>query len=294
MADSEWLAVLARFDLVRASLIPPQELRELRRVSCYRRNLNAMRASELNRLHKLLDDAGIKLGAVVSDINGVSAREMIEGQSIDTLLQHARGVLKRKSETLAASLERDLSARHLFVLKHIHADVGALQQGLAEIDECLLPAMQPYAWAHALLKTIPGIDEIAAALILTEIGADMARFGSPTRLASWAALCPGNNESAGERKSGRTRRGNNVIRFILCECANAARHTKSTLAAKYRSLTVCKSHKMVGDNYPGAKHLAPPDHRGRPDHLPVGGRPASVCRHAAEPASASASYAARA
>jgi len=249
MADSEWLAVLARFGLVRASFIPPQDLRELRLVSRYRRKLNAMRASELNRLHKFLDDAGIKLGAVVSDINGVSAREMvqglIEGQAIDTLLGHARGVLKRKNEALAASLEGDLSARHLFVLKHIHAHLGALQRELAEIDEYLLQAMQPYAWAHALLQTIPGIDEIAAALILIEIGEDMARFGSPERLASWAALCPGNNESAGKRKSGRTRHGNNVIRYILCECANAARMTKSTLAAKYRSLMVRKSHKKA-------------------------------------------------
>jgi len=154
-------------------------------------------------------------------------------------------VLKRKNEALAASLEGDLSARHLFVLKHIHAHLGALQQELAEIDEYLLQAMQPYAWAHALLQTIPGIDEIAAALILIEIGDDMARFGSPERLASWAALCPGNNESAGKRKSGRTRHGNNVIRYILCECANAARMTKSTLAAKYRSLMVRKSHKKA-------------------------------------------------
>jgi transposase len=249
MSDSEWLAVLARFGLVRASFIPPQDLRELRLVSRYRRKLNAMRASELNRLHKILDDAGIKLGAVVSDINGVSAREMItgliEGQAVDTLPDRARGVLKRKSEELAASLEGDLSARHLFVLKHIHAHIGALQQELAEIDAYLLQAMQPYAWAHALLQTIPGIDEIAGALILIEIGDDMARFGSPERLASWAALCPGNNESAGKRKSGRTRHGNNVIRYILCECANAARMTKSTLAAKYRSLMVRKSHKKA-------------------------------------------------
>ena len=249
ISDSEWLAVLARFELVRASFIPPQDLRELRLVSRYRRKLNGMRASELNRLHKVLDDAGIKLGAVVSDINGVSAREMvnglIQGESVQTLVDHARGVLRRKNEALAASLEGDLSARHLFVLKHIHAHLGALDQELAQIDAYLLDAMQPYAWAHALLQTIPGIDEIAATLILIEIGDDMTRFNSPERLASWAALCPGNNESAGKRKSGRTRHGNNVIRFILCECANAARMTKSTLAAKYRSLMVRKSHKKA-------------------------------------------------
>ena len=249
MADSEWLAVLARFGLVRASFIPPKDLRELRLVSRYRRKLSAMCASEINRLHKILDDGGIKLGGVVSDINGVSARAMvsalIEGKSIGHMLGLARGKLKQRMEDLGASLEGDLSARHLFVLGHIHAHIETLQRELADIDRYLLAAMQPYAWAHQLLQTIPGIDEIAAALILIEIGDDMGRFGCAERLACWAALSPGNNESAGKRKSGRTRHGNAVIRFILCECANAARMTKSTLASKYRSLMVRKSHKKA-------------------------------------------------
>jgi transposase len=249
MADSEWLAVLARFGLVRASFIPPKDLRELRLVSRYRRKLSAMCASEINRLHKILDDGGIKLGGVVSDINGVSARAMvsalIEGKPIEHMLGLARGKLQQRREDLRAALEGDLSARHLFVLGHIHAHIETLQRELADIDRYLLAAMQPYAWAHQLLQTIPGIDEIAAALILIEIGDNMGRFGCAERLASWAALSPGNNESAGKRKSGRTRHGNSVIRFVLCECANAARMTKSTLASKYRSLMVRKSHKKA-------------------------------------------------
>lgn len=249
MADSEWLSVLARFGLVRGSFIPPQDLRELRLVSRYRRKLSGMLSSELNRLHKVLDDAGIKLGAVVADIDGVSARAMvkglIEGQPPAALLAHARGALKRKTETLAASLDGELSARHLFVLRQLHAHIEALECKLAEIDAYLIDAMKPYAWAHELLQTIPGIDRIAAALIIVEVGEDMARFGSPERLASWAALSPGNNESAGKRKSGRTRHGNSIIRFILCECANAARMTKSSLAAKYKSLMVRKTHKKA-------------------------------------------------
>ena len=249
MADSEWLAVLARFGLVRPSFIPPKDLRELRLVSRYRRKLVAMCASEINRLHKILDDGGIKLGGVVSDINGVSARAMvsalIEQKPIEHMLGLARGKLKQKRDDLSASLEGDLSARHLFVLGHIHAHIETLQREIAEIDRYMLTAMQPYALAHQLLQTIPGIDRIAAALILIEIGDDMARFGSPERLACWAALSPGNNESAGKRKSGRTGHGNSVIRFILCECANAARSTKSTLASKYKSLMVRKSHKKA-------------------------------------------------
>jgi transposase len=246
-ADSEWLAVLARFGLVKSSFIPPKDLRELRLVSRYRRKLNAMRASELNRLHKILDDGGIKLGGVVSDIDGVSARAMvtalIAGQSIEQMLGLARGKLKQRREELGASLDGDLSARHLFVLGHIEAHIETLQREIAEIDSYMLAALQPYAWAHELLQTIPGIDEIAAALILIEIGDDMTRFGRAQSLACWAALSPGNNESAGKRKSGRTAHSNSVIRSILCECANAARMTRSTMAAKYRSLMVRKSHK---------------------------------------------------
>jgi transposase len=249
MADSEWLAVLGRFGLVRASFIPPKDLRELRLVSRYRRKLSAMCASEINRLHKVLDDGGIKLGGVVSDINGVSARAMVEAlieqQPMEHMLGLAKGKLKQKREDLCASLEGDLSARHLFVLGHIHAHIETLQKEIADIDRYMLQAMQPYAWAHELLQTIPGIDQIAAALILIEVGDDMGRFGCAKRLASWAALSPGNNESAGKRKSGRTRHGNSIIRFILCECANAARMTKSTLASKYRSLMVRKSHKKA-------------------------------------------------
>lgn len=249
MSDSQWLAVLARFGLVRASFVPPQDLRELRLLSRYRRKLSAMHASEINRLHKVLDDGGIKLGGVVSDINGVSARAMvaglIEGRTVDQLLDMARGALKLKREELQAALDADLSARHLFVLRHLHDHIQTLQRELAELDAYILDAMKPYQWAHRLLQTIPGIDQIASALILIEIGDDMSRFGSPDRLAAWAALCPGNNESAGKRRSGRTAKGSAIIRYLLCECANAARVTKSSLAAKYKALMVRKTHKKA-------------------------------------------------
>lgn len=246
MSDSQWLAVLARFGLVRGSFIPPQDLRELRLLSRYRRKLNTMHASELNRLHKILDDGGIKLGGVVSDINGISATEMvaglIEGKPIDALLDMARGRLKLKREDLQAALDGDLTARHMFMLSHLRAHIDILEHEIAELDAYLLGAMAPYQWAHRLLQTIPGIDQIASALILIEVGDDMTRFGCPERLAAWAALCPGNNESAGKRKIGKTRKGNAIIRYILCECANAARMTKSSLAAKYKSLMVRKTH----------------------------------------------------
>jgi transposase len=247
MGDSEWLAVLARFGLVRGSFIPPKDLRELRLILRYRRKVSQMLASETNRMHKVFDDGGVKLGAVVSDINGVSARAMvaglIEGKPLGEMLAMARGSLKNKRDDLAASLDGDLSPRHLFVLRQVHEHVIHFEQELARIDAELIEAMGPYRWAWALLQTISGIDAIASAMILIEIGDDMSRFGDADRLASWAALCPGNNESAGKRKTGKTRMGNAIIRYILCECANAARMTKSSLASKYRNLKVRKSHK---------------------------------------------------
>ncbi|MGF6960952.1 transposase [Paraburkholderia youngii] len=247
MNDSQWLAVLARFGLVRASFIPPQDLRELRLVFRYRRKLSAMRASEINRLHKILDDGGIKLRGVVSDINGLSARAMvtglIEGKSIPALLDMARGWLKVRREDLQAALDGDPSARHRFILEHIHWHIEILERSLAQIDAYILAAMAPYQWAHRLLQTIPGIDQIVSALILIEIGDDMTRFGNADRIAAWAALCPANNESVGKRKSGRIGKGGSVIRYIMCECANSAWKTKSSLASKYKSLMVRKTHK---------------------------------------------------
>ena len=130
-------------------------------------------------------------------------RSLLQGTPALQLVELAHGKLQQKREDLLASLQGDLSARHLFVLGHIHAHIETLHAELAQLDRYLLDAMQPVAWAHCLLQTIPGIDQIGAALILIEIGDDVSRFGCAERLASWAGLCPGNNESAGKRKSGR-------------------------------------------------------------------------------------------
>jgi transposase len=249
VADSEWLASLARFGLVRASFIPPTDLRELRLVSRYRRKLAGMLAAEKNRLHKLLDDAGIKLGAVVSDIDGVSARKMVEGliagQPPEHLAVLGLGQLKHKREALEAAMQGELSSRHRLVLDTALAHLCYLEEELAGLDRYLISAMAPYAWAWRLLQTLPGIDQISAAMILIEIGDDLTHFGSASHLASWAALCPGNDQSAGKRKSGKTRHGNPTVRYLLCEAANAARRTKSVFRAKYDSLVIRRGHKKA-------------------------------------------------
>jgi transposase len=249
VADSEWLAQLARFGLMRGSFIPPKDLRELRLVSRYRRKLAGMLAGEKNRLHKLLDDAGIKLGGVVADIDGVSARRMVEGliagQSPGELATLGLGPLKDKCEALEASMEGELSPRHRLILQTAHRHIRYLEDELATLDRYLIEAMHPYAWAWQLLQTIPGIDQISAAMILIEISDDLTRFGTADRLASWAALCPGNHESAGKRTSGKTRHGNPIVRYLLCEIANAARRTKSVFRAKYDSLVLRRGHKKA-------------------------------------------------
>jgi transposase len=249
VADSEWLAQLARFGLMRGSFIPPKDLRELRLVSRYRRKLSGMLAGEKNRLHKLLDDAGIKLGGVVADIDGVSARRRVEGliagKSPGELATLGLGPLKDKREALEASMEGELSPRHRLILEAAYRHIRYLEDELAALDRYLIEAMQPYAWAWQLLQTLPGIDKISAAMILIEISDDLTRFGTADRLASWAGLCPGNHESAGKRKSGKTRHGNPIVRYLLCEVANAARRTKSVFRAKYDSLVLRRGHKKA-------------------------------------------------
>ena len=146
---------------------------------------------------------------------------------------------------LQASLDGELSARQRLVLEAALKHMAFLEEQIDALDRTLIAAMKPYEWAWKLLQTIPGLDEISSAMILIEIGDEMSRFGSAARLASWAALCPGNNESAGKRKSGRIRRGNPVVRALLCEVANAARHTKSVFRKKHDSLALRRGHKRT-------------------------------------------------
>lgn len=249
ISDSEWLAQLGRFGLVRPSFIPPQDLRELRLVARYREKLAQILAGEKNRLHKILDDAGIKLGAVVADIGGVSAQAMIEGliagMPVEELPGLAKGVLRSKREILEQALDGELSPRHRFVLQPIQSHIHALETELKDLDRYLIDAMAPYADYWHLLQTLPGLDQIAAALILVEIGTDLGGFLDAAHFASWAGLCPGNHESAGKRKSGKTCKGNHAIRYLLCEAANAARRTNSALKSKYQSLVGRKGHKKA-------------------------------------------------
>jgi transposase len=248
--DSEWLADLARFGLLRPSFVPPRDIRELRMLTRYRSKLSGIMSGEKNRLHKVLDDCGIRLGAVVSDIDGVSAREMVrallEGNiSPKEIATLARGRLRSKIQELELSLDGKISDRHRFVLEMISMHIQALQREIQRIDSQVFAAMKLYQEEWQLLQTIPGMDQITAAMLLVEIGSDMNRFGSRERLSSWAGMCPGNNESAGKRKSGRSRKGNRYVRAILCEVANAARKTDSQFKGLYQGLVIRRGHKRA-------------------------------------------------
>lgn len=247
--DSQWLASLARFGLLKSSFIPPKDLRELRLITRYRIKVKGMLASEKNRLHKILEDSGICLGSVVSDINGASAKDiiagLIDGKPVKELIPCVRGRLKAKIPSIIDALEDDLGKRHSLVLRIIKQHIRHLEDTIREIDTYLIKAMEPYREEWQILQTIPGVDAISAIILLVEIGTDMERFGSISRFCSWTGMCPGNNESAGKKKSGRIRKGNRIIRQLLCEVANAASKTDSQFKSKYTGLVIRRGHKRA-------------------------------------------------
>ena len=249
VGDEQWLATLARAGLLRGSFVPPAKLRELRLISRQRQKLVGQLASEKNRLHKVLTDGGVRLGVVVSDLHGQSARAMvkaiIDGQSPHEVLQLASRRLKASREEIFDALQGELTDSHRFVLDELMRHIEEIEARIARFDARLLDALTDERNALALLQTLPGVDLIGAAMLLVEIGTDMDVFASADRLASWVGICPGNNESAGKRKSGRVRKGNPYVRRLLCEFAHAASRTQSVFQSKFQSLIVRRGHKRA-------------------------------------------------
>lgn len=247
IGDAQWLATLARAGLLRNSFVPPAQLRELRLVSRQRQKLVGLLASEKNRLHKVLTDGGIRLGVVVSDVHGQSARAMvkalIDNRPTQDVLSHASRRLKASREELFDALQGELTDCHRFVLAELMAHIEETEARIARFDKRLLAGLTLHQHQLALLQTIPGVDLIGAAMLLVEIGTDMDAFGSAERLASWTGLCPGNNESAGKRKSGKIRRGNPYVRRLFCEFAQAASRSTSVFKLKFQALVIRRGHK---------------------------------------------------
>ena len=247
VGDAQWLATLARAGLLRGSFIPPAIMRELRLISRQRQKLVSQLASEKNRLHKVLTDGGIRLGVVVSDLHGQSARAMVKaiiaGRPPNEVLELASKRLKASREELFDALQGELTASHCFVLDELMRHIEEIEARIARFDTRLLEGLASERNALVLLQTLPGVELIGAAMLLVEIGSDMDAFGSADRLASWVGICPGNNESAGKSKSGRVPKGNLYVRRRLCEFAHAASRTTSVFKSKFQALIVRRGHK---------------------------------------------------
>jgi len=250
ISDSEWIAELARCGLLKPSFIPPKDIRQLRLLTRYRKKLSGVLTAEKNRMHKILETMGIKLSCVVSNINGVSATRMIEAilsnEKPEKIAEYAIGNLKRKKSEIIRSIEGyQLSDRDQFLLKKLLEHIQWIMMQLSEIDKQIVVAMEPYDKQWKILQTLPGIDVISAAMLISEIGVDMSVFASSNHFCSWAGMCPGNNESAGKRKSGKTRKGNRYLRALMCEVANAAIKTNSQFKGKYKALVIRRGHKRA-------------------------------------------------
>ena len=195
----------------------------------------------------MLTDGGIRLGVVVSDLHGQSARAMVKaiiaGRPPHEVLELVSKRLKASREELFDALQGELTASHCFVLDELMRHIEEIEARIARFDARLLEGLASQRNALALLQTLPGVDLIGAAMLLVEIGSDMDAFGSADRLASWVGICPGNNESAGKRKSGRVRKGNLYVRRLLCEFAHAASRTTSVFKSKFQALIVRRGHK---------------------------------------------------
>jgi transposase len=249
--DCEWLAQLLRHGLVKGSFIPPKPIRQLRDLTRYRQKLVQQRSSELNRLQKFLEDANIKLSSVVSDINGVSAQEMIQHLIADDMnpeqmAELAKGRLRNRLPELEKALEGYLSDHQRLLLKVCLQMIGSFDEAIEKLSQEIDVQMKPFESTAERLQTLPGVKKNAAERIIAEIGVDMSRFPSDGHLSSWAGISPGNNESAGKRYSGRITPGNKWLKACLTEAAWAASRTKKTyLKARYHRLAARRGKKRA-------------------------------------------------
>jgi transposase len=231
--DAAWLAKLCECGMLDPSFVPARPLRELRDVTRYRRRMVEDRARELLRLQKLLEDAQVKLDSVASDINGVTARLILDalcaGERDPVVLANlAKGRLKAKKAMLRQAVPGRFNDHHALLVKALLAHIDYLDDVVARLDERADELMVPFVWARDLLVTIPGIKKRNAEIIIAETGVDMTVFPSAAHLASWAGVCPGNNESAGKHRSSKTRHGDPWLQSALVEAAWSASRTRGT------------------------------------------------------------------
>lgn len=248
--DAEWLAQLLRHGLVAASMVPERSQRELRELTRYRTSLKQDRASEVNRLHKTLEGANIKLGSVVSDLTGVSARQMLRelaggNGDLAQIADLARGTMRAKREQLLRALDGRLSPHQRFMITQHLVAIDAFDAQVTTVEAEIERRMRPFEPELTLVQTIPGLGPRLSTTILAEIGTDMRRFPSAAHLASWAGMCPGHHQSAGTQYSGRTRKANPWLRAALTEAAQAAGRTETELGTRFRRLAARRGKKRA-------------------------------------------------
>jgi transposase len=249
--DCEWLADLLRHGLLQPSFVPARPQRELRELTRHRLALVRERTAVANRLQKTLEGANIKLASVATDILGVSGRQMLDAlvagtTDVGVLAELAKGALRRKLPQLRQALAGRVEAHQRFLIAQHLAHLDFLEERLAEVSAEIADRLRSVQDALARLDTIPGIGPYLAEALVAEIGTDMTRFPSAAHLASWAGMCPGNDESAGKRRSGKTRKGNPWLRALLVQAAHAAARRQNTyLAALYGRLAARRGKKKA-------------------------------------------------
>lgn len=249
--DSQWIAELLECGLLSASFVPPPPIRDLRDLTRYRTELVQNRTREVQRLHKVLQDAGIKLSSVASNIMGVSGRTMVQAliqgtQDPTVLADLARGVLRKKLPALRKALEGRFRGHHGFLAGEILSLIDYLEESIERVTQQIEECLRPFAEERERLETIPGIKGKTAAVVVAEIGVNMKQFPSAKHLASWAGLCPGNNESAGKHRRTKTRKGDGWLRAALVEAALAAiRSRETSFSGQYSRLRSRLGHKKA-------------------------------------------------
>jgi transposase len=249
--DSQWLAQLLQAGLLRGSFIPARPQREFRELTRHRSQLVAEKARVANRLQQVLEDANIKLGTVATDILGASGRDMLRAliageQDPEKLADLARRQLRNKIPELRRALEGKVTDHHRFLVGQLLAQVEHLEGQIEALSRRIEEVSRPFASANKALSSLPGFEQRSAQNVVAEIGADMEPFPTAAHLASWAGVCPGNNESAGKRKSGRTTQGNRWLRTALVQSAWAATRKKdSYFQAQYRRLAARRGKKRA-------------------------------------------------
>ena len=246
--DAQWLCQLLEAGLLKASFVPPKPIRTLRNLTRYRKTQISDRQREANRLHKILEDTGIKLGCVASDILGKSGRDMLDALVSGTtdpnvLADLARGQLRKKLPALREALVGRFQDEHALIVGQILAHIDFLDEAIDRLSAEIEQQIAPFAAQRDLLMSIPGVKQRAAEVLISEIGVDMSVFPTPKHLASWAKVSPGNDQSAGKRRSGKTGKGDKWLRATLNESANAAARTKDSYhAAQYQRLRGRRGH----------------------------------------------------